>query len=87
MQTLTDDEKIRLGYGAARMLEDEAVQAVMQDMKNILHQTLDSMQSDNEQDVMSIVRQLRVIRAIQGKLESYKQQGQYLERLRNGKSK
>ena len=84
MKTKTTEEVIRLGVAAKLLLEDEAVQAVFQDMKAGLYSALDSMASDNEKDVMAIVRQLRAIRAIRSRLDSLRQAGEREQLLQKG---
>lgn len=84
MRFLTDEEKVILGEGAKRILEDEAVQFAFESMRGSLLAAIDSMRTDSPDDVMAIVRQLRVIRVVQDKLKGYVSEADYIQRGNNG---
>ena len=73
---MTDtDHIIRRGMAAGDILRSEAITEAFDEMKGNLHAQIDAMQQDDSENVMAIVRQIRAIRCLRSKLESWEQQG------------
>jgi hypothetical protein len=80
----SDDDLIKRGDNAGILLKNDTYNECMHEMHSVLHASLDSISSDQTETVMSIVRQLRAIKVIKGKLEAWEQEGRRLRIQRDG---
>ncbi len=85
MDVDTRDKVIEKGYRAARLLEDPAFKETLDEISDSLHIGLESVPTDNQEHIMSMVSQLRAIRWIVGKLESAASSGRTQQAARDGK--
>lgn len=68
---LTDAQKVDRGNRAAVLLGEDVYRLCMEDVYQCLHTALDNIPTDSAEQVMSIIRQLRVIKTINTKLEGW----------------
>lgn len=75
MRVLTPEDRVRRGRGAEILLADPDVEFVFAEMSAALHHQLDNQPTDDVDNILSIVRQLRVIKALKCRLEGFVQEG------------
>ena len=73
-EQLSDQEKIDRGARAAVLLNDPCFDEVLTDLCVSLHNGLDHMPTSDPDPIMQIVNQVRAVRNIRPKLESWVQQ-------------
>ena len=71
MDTLTDEEKIQRGSRAYDLMHSGVFDEALDDLRNMLLSSLETLVTDDPEPVMSIMRQLRSIRHLRGKLKTW----------------
>ena len=77
---LTDGEKAARGHAAGVLLKDDSFHTVMICLHQVLHSQLDSMETANEKPIIDVTMQIRALRSITRRLESWQQEAQRLNR-------
>lgn len=77
---LTDEEKVKRGHKAQALLRDDTFREVMVALHRVLHSQIDSMQQKDNESVIMLSDQLRALRGIKGRLESWSQETERLKK-------
>jgi len=80
---LTNSELIERGQRASVLLNSDSYVQCVQDMYDCLHLGFDGLHTDDSDCAMSIVRQLRSLRTLNSKFESWSQESKRLSELEN----
>ena len=78
---MSDEDKVMRGQRAGMLIQSEAYQEVITEIREMLHLALDNQPTDDNDIVMPIVRQLRAVKAIETKLLAWEQDGARIGRL------
>ncbi len=68
---LTDDEKVQRGFRAEHLLSSGIFDEALTDIKSVLHASLETFVTDEAEPVMAVMRQLRALRHVRGRLEGW----------------
>jgi type VI protein secretion system component VasF len=80
---LTNSEIIERGQRASVLLNSESYLQCIEDMYSCLHLGFDGLQTDDADSAMAIVRQLRSLRTLNSKFETWSQESKRLTELEN----
>lgn len=78
----TDDEKIQRGQNAKLLIESDAFKDTMQEMYDSLHAAIDCLPTDDKDRLVSISGQLRAIKTVISKLDTWVQESRRLANVR-----
>ncbi len=81
--SLTNNELIERGQRASVLLNSASYIQCVQDMYDCLHLGFDGLHTDDANSAMSIVRQLRSLRTLNSKFETWSQESKRLSELEN----
>lgn len=71
---LSDQERVERGQRAYDFKQYSAFDECIKDIYNTLHVSLDNQPTDNAENVLSIIRQLRSLRSFESRLDSWIQE-------------
>jgi hypothetical protein len=74
----TKEERLRVAMASHRMIEDEAIQFIFQEMEDNLYRAFSNVQTPDQGE--SIWREVKVVRALKENLEWYANQRETLAR-------
>ena len=84
MEFITDAEKVQRGYRANNLLCSDIFDETLDALRAVLLAELENLSTDNHEPVMAIMRQLRSLRHIRGRLESWVQVGRLITMQEEG---
>lgn len=84
MKQLTDEERVLRGQRARAVRQDKTIQEALEEIHSVLHLQLDNMPTNDANAMVSLVSQLRAIKALNTKLESWDTEGARIERVESG---
>lgn len=78
MDVLSDEERIARGDRAANLLSAGVFDEALNDLRDCLLGGIESIQTDDTENVMAIVRQMRSLKQLRFKLEGWAQDSRRL---------